>query len=103
VAAEVAVACSVACGPGTEVTGVPKGTRVGEGRAVGVFVDIAVGVATLVASGVFVTWATGVLVGDAPGFRMSTSPTRIRPMRQNASRMIKGMANLRFVSIPRRF
>jgi hypothetical protein len=99
----VAVFAGVPCPAGTEVTAVPKGTSVGEGRAVGVFVGDVVGVTALVGWGVKVAWATGVPVLSAPGFRMSTNPTRIRPIKQNASKMIKGMANLRLASIPRRF
>jgi hypothetical protein len=78
------------------------GTKVAEGLAVGVSVEVglSVAVAVLVASGVgvFVTSATSPpsLPGSASATTISTSP-----IRQNASKMINGMANLRLDNISR--
>jgi hypothetical protein len=90
--------------PAADVTEVPTGTRVGVGLGVDGLVGAGVEViSTLVAAVmvVGVVWATGVSPAGTPGFQMSTTPISSSPMKQNASRIINGMANLRFANISR--
>jgi hypothetical protein len=78
------------------------GTKVAEGLGVDVAVAVGlfVGVAVSVASGIGVSVTSATSASPPPG---STSATTINtsPMRQNANKMINGMANLRLDNISR--
>jgi hypothetical protein len=73
------------------------GLGVGESTGFGVELGAVVGSRAVVA----VACATGVPLSDAPGLRISTMPTKISPIKQNASKMISGIANLRLANMSR--